>query len=128
MKSVHLVVLISCWWLAACIESNPQPMPIGGGDAVGAADTMVADAAGTEEVLLADGGTPTDVPADLVPVDVVEVQDAEAEVTDADGEVSDDEVLPKDMHAEDAGLDIQGGDCGDCGDLLVGIEDPGPYG
>ncbi len=91
MKSVYLVVLLSCWWLAACIESNPQPMPhTGQNDTVSAADASSTDGSTQAEVLVP-GDTsvePEDMAASDIPLmpDATDIMDVEAELLDGHGD------------------------------------------
>ncbi len=96
-KSAYLILVVSCWWVVACIESNPQPMPHGKNDISTARDTVsVGDASAEdgsvyEEVAVEDMSMPDDLVSPDVPLtDVLtDVGDVGSEVEDGGGEVTD---------------------------------------
>lgn len=75
MKSTYLVLLLSCWWMVACIESNPQPMPHSGKpDTACEGDASSHDGGGQEEINV----PPSDMSAteDLAASDILAFPDA----------------------------------------------------
>jgi hypothetical protein len=132
MKNVYLVMVLSCWWLPACMESNPQPMPHGPND-VAAGDIVSAeDGIGLQDVA-ADLFWPED---STIPDSLSDVFDADGsgEDTDVAGDVTDGQGEVADWLSElsDLGSEVDEGDVESLdvpgeldGDLFIGVENPG---
>ncbi len=143
MKSVYLLMLMSCWGLVACIESNPQPMPIVGLDSSSVGDVATSDGVAHESIVWDDALVPPDlsgeedvVISDIPPETLLDVIDGEVEVDGVEAEVTDVnfEVTDAEGEVTDATDDsVDGSALVDVldeldGVLLESIEDPGSDG